>query len=94
MVEFDAATLSFPLTVRSVHPGDRLRLAGMSGRKRLKGLMMEQKIPLEQRRRLCVLEKDEILWVVGIRRSGLCLPHVAKAVWRVVYVPHNSSEIP
>lgn len=94
VAEFDAATLSFPVTVRAVQPGDRVRLAGMSGRKRLKDLMMEGKIPLEQRRSLCVLAKDEILWVVGLRRSGLCLPRVGQAVWRVVYVPHNSSEIP
>ena len=94
VAEFAVATLSFPWTVRTVQPGDRLRLAGMSGRKRLKELMMEQKIPLEQRRRLCVLEKDEILWIVGIRRSGLDLPEVGAAVWRVVYLPPNSLAIP
>lgn len=94
VVEFDAATLSFPWIVRTVQPGDRLRLAGMSGRKRLKALMMEQKIPLEERRRLCVLVKEDILWVVGIRRSGLCLPAIGQAVWRIVYVPPNSAEIP
>ena len=94
VVEFDAAAFSFPLTVRTVKAGDRLHLAGMSGHKRLKELMMEQKIPLEQRRRLCVLTKEEILWVVGVRRSGLCLPRVGAVVWRVVYVPPNSLEIP
>jgi tRNA(Ile)-lysidine synthase len=94
VVEFDAAAFSFPLTARTVEAGDRLRLAGMSGHKRLKDLMMEQKIPLEQRRRLCVITKEEILWVVGVRRSGLCLPRVGAAVWRVVYVPPNSLELP
>ena len=94
VVEFDAATLPFPWTVRRVQPGDRLRLAGMSGRKRLKELLMEQKIPLEARRRLCVLAKEEILWVVGLRRSGLCLPAVGQSFWRVVYMPLNSGKIP
>ena len=94
VVEFAAATLAFPWTVRTVQPGDRLRLRGMSGRKRLKELLMEQKIPLEQRRRLCVLEKDEILWVVGIRRSGLAIPEAGAAVWRVFYLPPNSLAIP
>lgn len=94
VVEFAADTLAFPWTVRTIQPGDRLRLAGMSGRKRLKDLLMEQKIPREERRSLCVLAKEEILWVVGIRRSGLCLPDVGAAVWRVVYVPPNSSPIP
>lgn len=94
VVEFAASALTFPWIVRTIQPGDRLRLAGMSGRKRLKELLMEQKIPLEQRRSLCVLAKEEILWVVGIRRSGLSLPDGGTAVWRVVYVPPNSSPIP
>jgi hypothetical protein len=66
----------------------------MSGRKRLKELLMEQKIPREERRSLCVLAQEEILWVVGLRRSGLALPEVGAAVWRVVYVPPNSPAIP
>lgn len=93
MVEFDATALTFPLTVRTVQPGDRMRCAGMSGRKRLKELMMERKIPREERRTLCVLEKDEILWIVGIRRSVLSLPQAGNAILRVIYVPHNSSEL-
>jgi tRNA(Ile)-lysidine synthase len=94
VVEFDAAALSFPWTVRRVEPGDRLRLAGMSGRKRLKELLMERKVTLEERRSLYVLTKEEILWVVGIRRSGLYLPRFGYGVWRVVYVPSNSSLTP
>ena len=94
VVEFVAADLPFPWIVRTIQPGDRLRLAGMSGRKRLKELLMEQKIPREERRSLCVLVKDEILWVVGIRRAGLGLPVAGAAVWRVVYVSPNSSAIP
>jgi len=94
VVEFAADDLPFPWTVRTVQPGDRMHLAGMVGRKRLKELMVEKKIPLEARRKLCVLEKDEILWVVGLRRSGLCLPRVGQTVWRVIYVPPISCEIP
>jgi tRNA(Ile)-lysidine synthase len=94
VVEFVASPLSFPWTVRTVQAGDRLQLAGMAGRKRLKKLLMEQKIPMEQRRALCVLEKGEILWVIGLRRSGLCFPGCGEPVWRVVYSPPNSFEIP
>mgnify|MGYP004701414527 CR=1 FL=1 len=93
-VEFAAEALAFPWMVRTVRPGDRLRLAGMAGRKRLKELLMERKIPLEERHRLCVLEKEEILWVVGLRRSGLYLPAARQSFWRVVYIPPNSAKIP
>ena len=93
-VDFAADALAFPWMVRTVQPGDRLRLAGMAGRKRLKELLMEEKIPLEERRRLCVLEKEEILWVVGLRRSALSLPEIGQSFWRVVYMPPNSGKIP
>jgi len=92
-VEFAAEALAFPWRVRTVQPGDRLRLAGMPGRKRLKELLMEQKIPWEERRKVCVLEKGEILWVVGLRRSGLSLPVAKQSFWRVVYTPANSAKI-
>lgn len=87
VVEFAASHLSFPFTLRTLRPGDRMQLSGMSGRKRLKEWAAEQKIPLEERRRLCVLVKEEILWIVGLRRSGLYLPERGQAVWRLVYSP-------
>ncbi|MDO9081557.1 MAG: tRNA lysidine(34) synthetase TilS, partial [Desulfuromonadales bacterium] len=94
-VDFAADALVFPWMVRTVQAGDRLRLAGMSGRKRLKELLIEEKFPLEERRRLCVLEKEEeILWAVGLRRSGLSLPAIGESFWRVVYMPPNSGKIP
>lgn len=83
-VEFAAALLPFPLTVRTVQPGDRLRLAGMSGRKRIKELFGEQRIPLEERRRMLVLEGDEILWIAGLRRCAGFRTDAGGAVLRCV----------
>jgi len=70
-VEFDAARLPFPLTLRSPRPGDRFRPAGLTGSKKLKDFLIDAKVPLEQRRRLLLVEAaEEILWVVGMRRCS------------------------
>jgi tRNA(Ile)-lysidine synthase len=70
-VEFDAGRVPFPLTLRSPHAGDRLRPVGMAGSKKLKDLLIDSKVPREQRQRLLlVVAAEEILWVVGMRRCA------------------------
>jgi len=70
VVEFSARPLSFPLLVRSCEPGDRFRPSGMKGTKKLQDLFVDLKLTREERQNALVLVKDnEILWVVGMRRS-------------------------
>lgn len=94
-VEFDASRVSFPLTLRSPLAGDRLRPAGMAGSKKLKDLLIDAKVPREQRRRLLLVVADEILWVVGLRRSAGRQPGPAGgAVLRLVaQLPEESPTI-
>jgi tRNA(Ile)-lysidine synthase len=68
--EFDAAKVPFPLILRSPRPGDRLRPEGLGGSKKLKDLLIDAKVPREQRRRMLLVVADEILWVVGMRRCA------------------------
>ena len=68
---FDADQLTFPLTIRTFNPGDRMTLLGMTGHRKIKKLIGERKIPLDQRHRIPLLiSANTILWVVGVRRSG------------------------
>ncbi len=69
-VEFDSGKVSFPLRIRSPQPGDRIRLGGMVGRKRLKKLFIEERMDHEARRRAVLVEADEIIWAVGLRRCA------------------------
>jgi len=70
VVDFSALSLSFPLHVRSCKPGDRFRPSGMKGTKKLQDLFVDLKLTREERQNALVLVKDnEILWVVGMRRS-------------------------
>jgi tRNA(Ile)-lysidine synthase len=69
VVEFCAGQISFPLMVRSVRSGDRFRPSGMQGHKRLKNYFIDNKIPLETRRKIPVVcAGDTILWLAGERR--------------------------
>ncbi len=69
--EFSATELSQPLRVRSWMPGDRFAPQGMTGRKRLKRFFSDNQVELEERHRLPILIcGEEILWLVGMRRSG------------------------
>src|SRR5512133_976598 len=67
---FDLDTCPFPWHVRSFLPGDRIRQLGMTGRKKVKDLFIDNKIPLIQRRRTpLIFCGDELIWVCGLRLS-------------------------
>lgn len=58
------------LTVRTRRPGDRIRPLGMKGSKTLQDLLVDAKVPAEQRDHLpLVVVDDEVVWVPGYRVS-------------------------
>ncbi|BAL83882.1 putative tRNA(Ile)-lysidine synthase [Selenomonas ruminantium subsp. lactilytica TAM6421] len=72
----DPANFSEPLVLRTRRPGDFMQLPG--GRKKLKKLLIDDKIPQEERDRLLLLAAgSEIIWMIGRRRSARCLQGVA-----------------
>lgn len=70
---FDAEGLRLPLTVRPVRQGDRILPFGQSAEKKLKEILIDRKVPREERwGRPAVCDSDgNILWVPGVLRSGL-----------------------
>lgn len=69
---FDPAALRRPLGVRNRRPGDRLTPIGMEGRRKLKDILMEKRVPRASRGRLPLLVMgEEILWVPTCARSDL-----------------------
>jgi tRNA(Ile)-lysidine synthase len=69
-VVFDLDRLQLPLTLRQRRDGDRFHPFGMRGTKKLKDLLIDTKIPRQERGRVPVLVNgDEIIWVVGYRTS-------------------------
>ncbi len=67
---FDLDRLQLPLTLRQRRDGDRFHPFGMRGTKKLKNLLIDAKIPRQERGQVPVLMSgDEIIWVVGYRTS-------------------------
>ncbi|SDC54766.1 tRNA(Ile)-lysidine synthase [Pelagirhabdus alkalitolerans] len=59
------------LWVRTRQPGDRIYLAYLNGRKKLKSLFIDRKIPLQYRDEWPILvdEKGRVRWVMGLTKS-------------------------
>ncbi|MGI2298401.1 tRNA lysidine(34) synthetase TilS [Candidatus Cardinium hertigii] len=64
----DYDKLQFPLIMRPWQSGDFFYPLGMKGRKKISDLLIDLKIPIPIKERVCViLSKDEIVWVIGHR---------------------------
>ncbi len=66
----DADKLSWPVVVRTFHPGDRMTPLGMQGTKKLKELFIDRKVPRWKRRTMPLIEsRGEVMWVFGLGPS-------------------------
>lgn len=70
----DAATVSFPLTIRPVQQGDRFQPFGMKGSKLVSDYLTDRKCSLfEKRRQLVVTDStNRIVWLVNQRPNDCC----------------------
>ena len=69
-VAFDAAALQFPLYARRRMPGDIFQPLGAAGARKLKKLLIDLKVPRDQRDTLPIIHDTQgIISVMGLRRS-------------------------
>lgn len=69
---FDCDRAPFPWHIRTFRPGDRIQPFGMSGRKKVKDIFINEKIPLARRALTpLVFCGSELIWIVGLRTSHL-----------------------
>ncbi|MWC30186.1 tRNA lysidine(34) synthetase TilS [Paenibacillus sp. MMS18-CY102] len=70
---FDADQLVFPLTVRNRRPGDRMRVIGLNGTKKVQDMFVDLKVPSSERDRIPLLvdAEGQVLWIPGARRSAI-----------------------
>ena len=66
-VAVDADQLSRGFNVRSRRPGDRLQPLGMTGRKKVQDVLVDRKVPRDERDRVPIVtdETGRIVWVAG-----------------------------
>lgn len=68
---FDGEAAPFPWLLRTFRPGDRIVPLGMTGHKKVKDLFIDDKVPLDRRRRIPLLfSGDRLLWVGTVRVSA------------------------
>jgi tRNA(Ile)-lysidine synthase len=66
----DYERISLPLVIRTVRPGDRIQPLGMKGMKKIKAVFIDEKIALQERRRIPLLiDQEAVLWIAGLRLS-------------------------
>ncbi|MFT4415997.1 tRNA lysidine(34) synthetase TilS [Fredinandcohnia humi] len=68
----DPDTVKLPVYVRTRKSGDKMKLKGMNGSKKVKDIFIDQKVPLQQRDVWPVVEdsKGDILWLPGLKKSS------------------------
>ena len=72
-LHLDPAMVPFPWLVRTVRPGDRIIPLGMSGRKKVKDIFIDRKIPLSERKRIpLIFSGADLIWIAGVCTSELC----------------------
>ncbi|WFB61874.1 tRNA lysidine(34) synthetase TilS [Paenibacillus sp. BR1-192] len=84
VADFDADELQFPLTVRNRQPGDKMKIMGLNGSKKVKDILIDEKIPPSVRARIPILcdGSGSIVWIPGVRRSvhAACGRHTSRVL--------------
>ncbi|MER2063310.1 MAG: tRNA lysidine(34) synthetase TilS, partial [Alkalibacterium sp.] len=82
----DGAT--WPLSVRHRRPGDRIKVKGLNGTKKIKDIFIDQKVPKDKRRKAWVVTDKigRIVWLIGYKESTLSLnPLTDTIIYVLVY---------
>jgi tRNA(Ile)-lysidine synthase len=76
----DPDNVTFPLIVRNRRQGDRMKVKGMNGTKKVKTIFIDEKIPLEERDQWPIVEDADgnILWIPGLKKSIFEATNISK----------------
>ena len=69
-----ASAIELPMLVRSRRPGDRLQPLGAPGRRKLQDLLVDRKVPRQDRDRIPIVvdRAGRIVWVAGVAVAEHC----------------------
>ncbi len=69
----DAATVEFPVTIRSWKEGDSFVPLGMNAQKKLSDFFIDKKISLNEKHNVPIIESsNKIIWIAGLRLDDRC----------------------
>ncbi|MCG7410758.1 tRNA lysidine(34) synthetase TilS [Paenibacillus sp. ACRRX] len=88
---FDADKLQWPIKIRTRMPGDRMRVQGLNGSKKVQDMFVDMKVPPTLRDSLPVITdgQENIIWIPGVRRSDMAL--VQPATRSILHIGFASS---
>ncbi len=86
---FDVDKIYGNLTIRNRKDGDKIKILGLGGNKKIKDLFIDLKIPRENRNKVPILcDEKGIIWVIGYRMSEDY--KVDKSTQRILKVTYKS----
>lgn len=88
----DVDEIKLPLTVRSREAGDRMYPLGMQGSKKVKAILIDEKIERYKRDLIPIVEdaNGNILWIAGVKRAKFGL--VSDKTSKYVYITYQAYE--
>ncbi|HKI83749.1 MAG TPA: tRNA lysidine(34) synthetase TilS [Candidatus Krumholzibacteria bacterium] len=89
--QIDADKIHGNLNLRCFRPGDRMRVEGMPGRKKVAELYREHGVPADHRDSMWIVEDEEgIVWTVGVATSQHCrITSATRRVLRLTLQPQK-----
>lgn len=71
-IKLNSKDIVLPLHVRTRKDGDKIEVKNLDGTKKIKDILIDEKIPLNERKKIIILtdNEDNILWVPGIKKSS------------------------
>lgn len=86
--------LNWPLVVRHRSPGDKMKVKGLNGSKKVKDIFIDQKVPLKKRDEAWLVTDDRgnIIWLVGYKESPLSLNPLTDTIIYVLVYQHAATK--
>jgi len=91
---FDLDRIQLPLWIRTRRNGDRFYPFGMTGSKKIKDFLIDQKVAKNRRDGVPILvdNAQHILWIIGYRTSQIGqITDTTQRVLKIQYAPHCSN---
>jgi tRNA(Ile)-lysidine synthase len=84
---FDFDKLVLPLVARNWREGDKFVPFGLSGSKKVHDVFIDEKVPISERARTpIVCDREDILWVAGVRRAERArITDETRTILRIAY---------
>ena len=70
-IKLNSNDIEIPIHIRSRKNGDKIRVKNLNGTKKVKDILIDEKIPLYERNHIPIVTdaNDNILWIPGVKKS-------------------------